>query len=75
MIPGWYYKEKLDDGHSLGVNGLKQSIGSSTFTDVEKNIHVYAIFINETWHADLQDPESEIYRSFKQKLFLQVSKD
>ena len=58
-----------------GVNGLKQSIVSSTFTDVEKNIHVYTIFINETWHADLQDPESEIYRSFKQKLFLQVSKD
>ena len=45
------------------------------FTDVEKNIHVYTIFINETWHANLQDPESEIYRSFKQKLFLQVSKD
>lgn len=58
-----------------GENGLKQSIVSSTFTDVEKNIHVYAIFINETWHANLQDPESEIYRSFKQKLFLQVSKD
>ena len=43
-----------------------------TFIGVMKNISVEAKFTHETWHQDLQDPESEVYRSFRDKLILNV---
>ncbi|KAL9957849.1 hypothetical protein ACROYT_G034798 [Oculina patagonica] len=39
---------------------------------VMKNISVEAKFINETWHDKLQDPESETYENFRDKLLLNL---